>query len=61
MATPCEASTRIIELMDEGVISPRAIADMCIQYMSEDDVADMARLNGLFDDEDDEDDTENNG
>jgi hypothetical protein len=45
----------VLDMMDEGVMSPRAIAEMCLGYMSEDDVADMCRANDLLP-EDDEDD-----
>jgi NAD(P)H-dependent FMN reductase len=41
-------------MMDEGVISAQAIAEMALAYMSEDDVADMMRANDILDDEDDE-------
>ena len=33
--------------MDEGMLSPKAIAEMCLAYMSEDDVEDMCRSNDL--------------
>lgn len=32
-------------MMDEGVLDPRQVADACLKYMSEDDVADMAHAN----------------
>lgn len=32
-------------MMDEGILDPRTVADACLQYMSEDEVADMARAN----------------
>jgi hypothetical protein len=42
-------------MIEEGLIDPHAVADMCLAYMSEDDVADMMRANDLLE-EDDEDD-----
>ena len=42
-------TNRLIELMDEGMLSPEQLALMCLQYMSEDDVADMAADNDLMD------------
>ena len=42
-------TNRLIELMDEGMLSPEQLALMCLQYMSEDDVSDMAADNELMD------------
>lgn len=47
-------TTKLLEMMDEGLISAQAIAEMALAYMSEDDVADMMRANDILDDEDDE-------
>jgi hypothetical protein len=41
-------------MMDNGLISAQAIAEMALAYMSEDDVADMMRANDILDEEDDE-------
>jgi len=38
---------RLMELMDEGTLDPRAVADACLVYFSEDDVASMAHANEL--------------
>ena len=46
-------TTRLLEMMDEGLISATAVAEMALAYMSEDDVADMMRANDLLEDEDD--------
>ena len=46
-------TTRLLEMMDEGLISAQAVAEMALAYMSEDDVADMMRANDLLEDEDD--------
>lgn len=48
-----KATNKLHELMDEGVLDPRAVADAALKYMSEDDVADMARTNELIYDDDD--------
>ena len=48
-------TNKLIDMMDEGLISAQAIAEMALSYMSEDDVADMMRANDILD-EDDEDD-----
>jgi hypothetical protein len=47
-------TTRLLEMMDEGVITAEAVAEMALAYMSEDDVADMMRSNDILDEEDDE-------
>lgn len=38
----------LIGLMEEGAIEPEALVKMCLTYMSESDVEDMARCNELF-------------
>ena len=48
-------TTRLLEMMDEGLISASAIAEMALAYMSEDDVADMMRSNDILDEEDEDD------
>lgn len=46
-----EYTNRLYDMMDSGAIDPRVVAEMCLQYMSERDVADMFRNNDLEDDE----------
>jgi len=49
-----EQTTKLLAMMDEGLIRAETIVEMCLTYMSEDDVADMMRSNDiLLDDEDD--------
>lgn len=43
-----ETTNKIIDMMDAGAIDPSNVAMMCMSYMSEADVADMARLNELL-------------
>jgi hypothetical protein len=50
-----EATNRLIDMMDEGLISAQAVAEMALAYMSEDDVADMMRANDILDEEDEDD------
>ena len=45
---------KLLEMMDEGLISAQAIAEMALAYMSEADVEDMMRANDILDEEDDE-------
>ena len=48
-------TTKLIAMMDEGLISAEAVAEMALAYMSEDEVADMMRSNDILDeDEEDE-------
>ena len=46
----------VLEMMDEGVMDPKAIAEMCLQYMSESDVEDMCRCNDILPEDEYEDD-----
>jgi len=47
-------TTRLLEMMDEGVITAQSVAEMALSYMSEDDVADMMRCNDILDEEDED-------
>jgi hypothetical protein len=47
----------IIDAMDEGMMDPRDVADMCLAYMSEANVEDMAAANDLFQEDEDFDDS----
>ena len=42
------ATNKILEMIDEGLLDARAVAQMCLKYMSEDAVADMAEANEIF-------------
>jgi len=48
-------TTRLLEMMDQGLISAEMVAEMALTYMSEDDVADMMLANDILDEEDNED------
>lgn len=50
-----EYTTKLLEMMDEGLISAEAVAEMALAYMSEDDVKDMMQANDIVDYNDDED------
>jgi hypothetical protein len=51
-----EYTTKLLNMMDEGLISAEAVAEMAVAYMSEDDVKDMMLANDIItDDYDDED------
>jgi hypothetical protein len=47
-------TNRLIDMMDEGLISAQAIAEMALAYMSEDDVADMMRANDILEEDEDD-------
>lgn len=47
-------TTRLLEMMDEGLVTAQAVAEMALAYMSEDDVADMMRANDILDEDEDE-------
>lgn len=49
MANESRRSTRqVIDLAEQGVLLWEQIARDCLNYMSEDEVADMAHSNGYF-------------
>ena len=53
-----EFTSKLIAMMDEGLISAEAVAEMALAYMSEDDVKDMCLANDLLLGEDDEEEEE---
>lgn len=53
---PRKYTTMAIEMMDEGIVPPQFLAEMCLAYMSESDVEDMLRSNDMLPEEDEEDD-----
>ena len=54
-----QATDKILEMVDEGILDKDTVIMSCLKYMSEDDVADMAHSNEFFmttnDEEDDND------
>lgn len=54
-----EATTKVLEMCDEGILSWKDVAEAALRYMSEDAVADMAReydwISDLEEDEPEED------
>lgn len=61
-----ESTNAVLEALQQGLLTGEAVAEMCLSYMSEDDVADMLRVNDIdlgmnddvVDDEEDEPDLE---
>ena len=50
-----EATEKLIDFAEEGVLSWETIARAALDYMSEDEVADMARCNEFIEDEEEDD------
>jgi len=55
-----EYTNKLIDMMDEGLISAEAVAEMALAYMSEDDVKDMMLANDIVDYDEEEDTEEEN-
>jgi len=51
-----KVTNQILELIEDGVLDPQTVVEACLSYMSEADVADMARSNELIDDTEEEED-----
>jgi len=50
-----EATNRLLEMIDNGLLDRDTVIMACIKYMSEDDVADMMHINEMdFDCDEDE-------
>ena len=56
-----KATNRLYDLLDQGAISHQAVVDMCMSYMSEDDVAGMLDANELSERFDEDYEDENDG
>ncbi len=50
-----EATNQLLEMVEEGMLDRDAVILAAVNYMSEDDVADMCRINEFFDTEEEED------
>ena len=48
MADVRQATNRVLEMVEEGVLDKDTVIMSCLKYMSEDDVADMAHCNEFF-------------
>ena len=49
-----EATNKILEMIEEGVLDKDTVIMACLKYMSEDEVADMAHINEFFNEGDEE-------
>jgi hypothetical protein len=50
-----KVTNQLLELIEEGILDAQTVLEACLQYMSEADVADMARSNDLLIEEEDDD------
>lgn len=46
-----KATNKILEMIDEGLLSPTSVVEMCLKWMSEDDVEAMCKANEVLIDE----------
>lgn len=53
-AKVCPSTCRLLNMMDQGTIDPRAVADMALSYLSESDVHQMMLANDLVEDEEED-------
>ena len=53
-----QATDKILEMVEQGILDRDTVIMSCLKYMSEDDVADMAHSNEFFINEEEEDDEE---
>jgi len=51
-----QTTNKLLEMIEEGILDRDSVILACVNYMSEDDVADMCRINEFFEDKDEEDD-----
>lgn len=47
-----KVTNEILWMLEEGVLDRDTLIMACLKYMSEDEVADMAHINGFLDEED---------
>jgi hypothetical protein len=45
-----QATRQVLEMAESGMVDWESVARDCMNYMSEDEVADMARTNEYFED-----------
>ena len=49
-----QATTRLLEMIEGGIIDRETVISAVLKYMSEADVEDMCQHNGFFDDDEDD-------
>ena len=53
-----QATDKVLEMIEAGLLDPKDVVLMCLKWMSEDDVKEMAEANELFEEEEEEDDAD---
>jgi hypothetical protein len=43
-----DLTCKVLEAIDEGALDAKAVAEMCLGYMNEDDIRDMLRQNDVL-------------
>ena len=56
-----EYTCMLLDMLEQGVIDAQSVAEMCLAYMSEDEVKDMCRSNDILPADEDEEDEEYDG
>jgi hypothetical protein len=51
---PRQQTNYLLELIDSGMLDARDVVTMALKYMSEDEVADMMRINDVLVEDDEE-------
>jgi hypothetical protein len=51
---PRQQTNYLLDLIDSGLLDPRDVVTMALKYMSEDEVADMMRINDVLVEDDEE-------
>ena len=54
MSTTRKYTTKLFEAMEQDMIDPIRVVEMCLSYMSEDEVKDMCHSNDIVFDEEEE-------
>jgi hypothetical protein len=49
-----KATSKLLEMIDDGILDAKTVLKSCLGYMSEADVADMAHCEGFIEDEEEE-------
>jgi len=49
---------KLLDMMEQGTLDPKTLAERCLDYMSEDEVTDMAETEGFIETDDEENDND---
>jgi hypothetical protein len=44
-------TNQLLEMVDDGIIDPQSVLNMCLKYMPEDEVREMMEMNELLEEE----------